>query len=163
MNPDEKVQASCRIAVYKYLCINGTSREGSYAGTITMSDGNSFPASVIPLAAGKMQIRKFMRGNMQESYDALKSSRTMDVEARFIAKQAKLGISADCAFAVADWMTDCPLFTPAEGAAHEKSLMHGLERSRRARGGKTLEEVETSRVDDSLHAQGGLGVNSNEF
>jgi hypothetical protein len=162
-NPDEKTQAACRLAVYKYLCLNGTSREGTYSGLITMSNGESFPSSVIPLATGKMQIRKFMRGNMVESYESLKSSRAMDTENRFIAKQANLGISAECAFAVADWMTDCPLFTPAESAAHGKSLVHGLERSRRARGDQTLEGVEKARVDEGLRAQGGVSANSNEF
>jgi len=153
-NPDETTQRAMRMAVYVYGCLNGTSREGNYNGEMRLSNGTAVPASVIPRATGKMQIRQFYRGNMNESYEALKQSGVIEEDERFVAKVAQLGISASCAFATSDWMGDCPLFTPAETAAYNASFNVGLQRSRRARDGKTLEGVEQSRTEERLDAQG---------
>lgn len=152
-NPGEETQAACRLAVYAYCCVNGTSREGEYSGDCIMSDGTSFPASAIPRAAGKMRIRRFLRGNIDESYESLKTSGVIERDERYVARVAKLSIPADHAFATSDWMTDCSRFTPSETKAHEKTFAFGLSRSGRSRGGKTLEEVEDHRVDESLTAQ----------
>jgi len=153
-SPNEQTQAAFRLAVYVYACKNGTSRAGNYRGMITMADGNSFPASVILEATGKMAVRKFFRGNMVESYKALKQSGAMEQDERFVARVADLQISADCAFAVADWLSGCPGMTPAESAAHAKSLEFSLSRARRARGGHSLEDEEEKVVHKGLEAQG---------
>lgn len=153
-NPSETVQQSFRMAVYVYAAKNGTSREGNYSGEVTMSNGHTFAASIIPTSVGKMEIRKFFRGNMEESYTFLKRSKAMEMDERFVSKAAALGISGENAFAMADWLTDCPLFTPVEAAAHNKSFTHSISRARRAREGRSLEQVESARLDDDLHAQG---------
>jgi len=152
----EAQQRSFRLAVYVYACKNGTSREGDYKGKIQMSDGTTFDAAVIPRATGRMSIRKFFRGNMDESYRALKLSGVMLEDDRFVAKAAMSGIAADDAFATADWMTGCPLFTPSEAKSHEASFTYSIERAKRAREGKTLEGVERDRQDRELEAQGGM-------
>jgi len=150
---NEDTQRSVRMAVYVYLCVNGTSREGAYDGKCVTKDGVSFPAAVIPRAAGKMKIRRFMRGNMEESYVALKNSKVIEEDEKYVAKVAKLGVSADLAFATGDWFTSCPKFTPSETRVHEASFTHGVERAKLARGGRALEKVEGERVRDSLAAQ----------
>jgi len=157
-NPSEEVQAACRLAVYAYCCVNGTSREGEYGGDCVMSDGTVFPASVIPRAAGKMRVRRFMRGNASESYEALKLSAVIERDEKYVARVAKHSIPADHAFATADWLTDCPHLTPSEAKAHGQTFAYGLERSSKSRGGQTLEQVEEHRVDGELSAQGAGSV-----
>jgi len=149
-------QKAFHLAVYVYACKNGTSREGNYAGTIVTSTGHVFQADVIPYATGKMNIRRFFRGNMEESYHSLKKSESMEQDEAFIARMAGYGVSAECAFATADWLADCPFFTPAESSAHNTVLNYSLARSRRARGGKALEAVEGQRLGEGLEVQGAL-------
>jgi len=154
---NEKQRASLRCAVYVYCAKNGTSREGDYSGRMTLADGTKVDASVIPRSASKMKIRKFLRACMTESYDCFKTTRCMEGDARFIAKAATLSIAPEAAFATADWLTDCPKFTPGENRAHEISFTRGLERARRSRGDKTLEKVEDERIDASMKVQGPNG------
>lgn len=151
---DESKKRSIRLAVFTYAMLNGTSREGAYRARCKTSYGKEFDAAVIPQSTGKMDIRRFFRGNMTESYIALKSSGVAADYPDFIAKAATKGISQDCAFATADWLTDCHLLTPAEEKAHNASFTISVEKARRARGGRGLEEVESGRVTDSLEAQG---------
>jgi len=150
---DEDARTMVRYAVYIYCSKNGASREGNYAGEFTLANGVVVPASVIPGGAGLLNIRRFMRGNMRESYKMHKSTGCMEEDERYVAKAAALGISAEHAFAMSDWYGDCPYFTPAEKRAYEISFNAGLERARRNRGG-TLEKVEQARIARSLEAQG---------
>jgi len=161
--PDEKLQAAFRLAVYKYAHANGTSRVGQYEGEMTLSDGTKVPAAVIPRATGAFAIRKFFRGNMTESYVALKESGVVESDERSVAKAAKFGVSAACAFATADWMSDCPMFTPAEVSAHEKAFTYAVERAKRARGGRPLESVEAGHLRAGLEAQGQLDASGGEL
>jgi len=153
-SPSEDEQRSFRMAVYVYAAMNGTSRAGNYKGVIITSGGKRFSAAIVPQVTGQFAIRQFMRGNMNESYHALKESRVMENDARCIAKAAEKGIAADCAFAMADWMTNCPFFTPAEIAAQSKSLNYGLRRAKGARDGMSLEAVEHDNQRETLSAQG---------
>jgi len=150
----ESEKAGVRLGVYTYGALNGTSREGNYAGLITLSNGKTIPASAIPAATGRYEIRRFFRGNMKEAYTALKSSGVLLENPKFVAHAAALGVSADNAFATADWFTDCPYFTVAEARAHDMVMKHGLDRSRRAREGRSLDEVESDRVMSVLEVQG---------
>jgi len=154
VSPSEKTQAACRIAVYLYLFVNGASREGAYAGDCVMSDGHKFSASVIPHVVGKFAIRRFARGNAEESYEALKKSGAVAKNPRLVAAAADIGIGADEAFAMADWLDGCSMMTPSEINACARAKTYALSRSKRARGGHTLEEVEDKRVDEGLSAQG---------
>jgi len=151
---NEEERRALRAAVYVYCAKNGTSREGDYGGEMVLSTGKHVPAAVIPKAASRNRIRKFLRANMNESYEFFKSSRVMESDDRFIAKYAGHGISPDNAFAAADWLTDCPLFTPAEVKVHNAIFVHSIDRAARARGGNTLETVENDRVQEGLRAQG---------
>jgi len=153
-SPNEKEQRAFRLACYVYAAKNGTSREGLYKAEITMANGHIFNSSVIPECAGKMEIRKFFRTNMDESYDLLKKTKAMENEPRFIAKAAGFGISQDTAFAMADWLTGCSKMTPSEEQAHNKSFAYSVDRARRARDGHTLESVESHRLKEDLAAQG---------
>jgi len=147
----EDVQKSIRLATYAYFARNGTSRDGDYSGVIKMSTGDDLPAADIKRAVG-LNPRKFMRGCMEESYVALKGSKVMEQDQRFVAKAAAFGVSADCAFAISDWFDECSFFTPKEKAAHEAAKNHGLNRARNARGGMTLESVESGRLGEGLNA-----------
>jgi len=151
---EEDTKKSIRLAVYAYCCVNGTSRDGQYEVPFKTSTGLEIDSAVIPQAASRMQIRKFLRSNMIESYEALKSSGVIEENARYVMKVSALGVSPACAFATADWLTDCPLFTPAENRAHEASFTASVERAKRSRGGHSLENVEKARVDAGLAAQG---------
>jgi hypothetical protein len=152
--PTEKQQMAFKLAVYVYGKKNGTSREGQYSGLVQLADGFEFNAAVIPQCTGKMEIRRFFRGNMMESYDALKNSRVIENDPVEVAKAAKMGISASAAFATADWLTDCPKFTPLEAQAHEASFSYSISRARRARDGSSLEGVEKNRMMEGLASQG---------
>lgn len=151
--PSETVQQAFRMAVYLYGLFNGTSREGNYTAEIVMNDGTVFSSAVIPQATGTMRIRRFYRGNMDESYRFLKAVDLAAVNERFTAKLASLGVPAEAAFATADWMTGCPFFTPSEGRIHDVVFNYSVKRAAGARGGKSLEALESSRVDEGLEAQ----------
>jgi len=150
---NEDSRMGIRAAVYVYCCINGTSRVGNYGGVCKTYDGTEFPAAVISRNSGK-QIRKFLRANMDESYEFLKETRVMEADSRFVASAGTLGIAPSEAFAMADWMDNCLRFSPAEELAHSKKFVHGTERSRRARDGHTLEHVESAQRRSELVTQG---------
>jgi len=142
---------SIKLATYAYFARNGTSRDGDYSAVVRTSLGKDLPAAAIKRAVG-FNPRKFMRGCMDESYQALKTSGVMEKDERFVAKAATFGVSPECAFAIADWFDECPAFTPKERAAHDAARNHGLNRARNARGGTSLEDVERNRLDDGLNA-----------
>jgi len=154
MGSSEEVEKKkIRCAVYAYCCVNGTSRAGNYAGEVKAASGKVFSAAWIVEAVNIMELRRFLRGNMKESYTFLKNSGYIQTkEIKFVAKAAALGIGPDEAFAMADWFTDCPWFTPLEKRAHELSRNKGLNKSRFAREGKTLEEVEAANIKASVEA-----------
>jgi len=147
----EEQRAGLRLAVYAYFARNGTSREGDYSGTVTMYDGTVIKAHLIKKACG-FEPRKFARGSMYEAYNALKESRIMEEDERFVAKAASLGVGASEAFATADFLDDCPFFTPKELKAHDTARNYGLRRAKGARGGRSLEDVVDDRVNDGLQA-----------
>lgn len=153
-SPNEKEKNDVRAAVYSYCLKNGTSREGAFSGDLHLNGGQVVPASIIPVCVGKMEIRKFFRSNMEESYDYFVESGYAETQPRLIAKAAKYGVAAPEAFAMADWLTDCAKFTPAQSEAHERVFQHSVERARRARDGRKLEDVEDARLDKALEAQG---------
>jgi len=159
----EEKKKGVRAAVYAYGLINGTSREGGYQGRCTLFDGSSFPASVIATAAGKMEIRQFFRANMDESYDFFKESGYAESLPRVVSKAASLSIKASEAFAMADWMSECPKFTPAEQEAYNKSFTYSISRARKARGDHALEEVEGKRLKESLESQGPSTVSGRDI
>jgi len=150
----EKERKALRAAVYTYGVVNATSRVGNYGGELHLATGKTVPASIIPQATGKHAIRRFFRANMRESYTFLKTTDVMAKYPRFLAKVASHGIAAENAFAVADWLTDCPAFTPAETKAHEMFFASSVERAKRARQGKTLETVEANAQENIMRAQG---------
>jgi len=120
---------------------------------VKAASGKVFSAAWIVEAVNIMELRRFLRACMKESYDFLKISGYIQTkELKFVAKAAALGIGPDEAFAMADWFTDCPWFTPLEKKAHELSRNKGLNKSRFARDGRTLEEVEAASVKASLEA-----------
>jgi len=156
LSADEATKRSLRLALYAYAAVNGTSRVGNYGKRVTLSGGNVVEAAVIPQSVGKFNIRQFFRGNMTEAYEALKSSQTLALDSRFVAKWQAYGIDASVCYAVADFLDDCPHFTPEEERAHSIARTQGIERSRRARGGKGLEAVEQDERDLAMNVQGPL-------
>jgi len=148
----EDQRKAVRAGVYVYGAKNGTSREGTYGGEITTADGRTFSSAEIVKAVGKGRIRKFFRSNMTESYEFFKESRVMESDDRFVAKAAGFGIVPEAAFAMADWFTNCPHFSPGEVRAHDTVFAKSLMRARGARGGKTLEDVEDQRIDAEIEA-----------
>jgi len=153
----EKEQAMLRSATYLYMLVNGTSREGSYEGDLMMKNGTRVPAGIIVQSTGKTSIRRFFRANMDESYDALKAMDLSVSAPRHVAKVAAMGISADAAFAVADWLGDCKKFLPNESLAYERSFNFNIRRAAKARGNSSLEAVEYKRAEASLAAQDNSG------
>jgi len=149
----EKQKKAFRMWIYVQGALNGTSRSGDYSTNDKLADGTEVAAAIIPRVLGR-EIRKFFRANMDESYKALKTSKVMESYPRFISRCANMGIGASEAFATADWMDDCPHFTPNETAAHHKSFLYGIARARRARDGRTLEQVEDESVAASVRVNG---------
>jgi len=149
----ERQQASLRAAVYMYGLKNGTTRVGSYTGKMKLADGSVVEAAIIPRATGQ-EIRKFYRGCATESYEFFKLSKAVGSDPVILSRATQLGIPASAAFCMADWLGDCVEFTPAERQAYEKSFSESIRRSRAARGGFTLEKVETEASDARMRAQG---------
>lgn len=149
----EDEQRAVRLAVYVYFALNGTSRVGNYTGRIVTSSGVAFDSAVLVRVLSKFSLRRFMRGNMDESYEALKMSGAMSQYPRFIAKVGELGISPEVAFATADWMSDCRFFTPEESRANRLAFNYAIKRATGSRQGRSLEDVERSDVQSGLRAQ----------
>lgn len=149
----EKQKKAFRAWAYVQGCLNGTSRQGDFRGVDKLFDGTPVEAAIIPRVLGR-DIRKHYRANMDESYKFFKTTRVMETYSRFIKKCAGLGIGASEAFATADWLDDCPHFTPGEAAAHAKSFNTSLARARRARDGKTLEQVEDEDLAQAIRVNG---------
>jgi hypothetical protein len=162
---NEQDQEDVRMAVYEYCALNGTSREGNYAGRMKTAGGKEFAAVSLAHAATKGQIRRFMRGNMRESYVALKESGALMDNARFMAKVAQDGVPADAYMAECDWMTFNPMFTPLESVHNARLFSVRRDAAEKNRGG-SLELIENSRFktiegvrDDAGSEQdGGRGV-----
>lgn len=150
----EPEKRKIRTGCYTYCALNGTSRVGRYSGKIRTADGRVFAAAVLPLCVGKQEIRRFMRGNMLEAYRFFKRTKVMEDYPRFVAKWEAMGVGRSVAFATADFLTDCPLFTPEESSAHAKAFRYNIEKAKRARGGKSLEEVEAEEEELTMEAQG---------
>jgi hypothetical protein len=154
----EESKAGLRLAVYLYLLVNGTSREGAYSGDLRPRDGNLVPAATLVRVCGSAGVRRWMRANQAESYDALRAQPLENIVPRYVASVAKLNIGTQEAFATADWLTGCEKFTPTEVRAHETSFDTSVNRARRARGGHALEEVEKRRQEVALESQGPLNA-----
>lgn len=152
----EADERALKLAVYAYLCANGTSREGNYSRDMKLSNGKTIPSSVVPRAVGRHAVRRFMRGNMSESYRALKESKTMEENTRFVSDRAAAGIAPCAAFATADWLDGCAEFTPEEERAHRAWRAYSLTRASAARGKKPLEVLDDERVHNDI----GVPVNS---
>lgn len=148
-----KLQQEVRAAVYTYCAINGTSRAGTYSSDIKLASGGVLPAEAIVQATTGLKIRKFLRANMEESYKALKNSQYLLSDGKFVMKASTLGIGAEQAFAMADWMTNCPYFTPAELSAHEISMARGLKKAAHSRSGEDLNSIER-RLDEDVVTAG---------
>jgi len=150
---DEGRQLMARCAVYIYCAINGTSGQGRYEGEARVGDV-IIDASMIIGTTGPLLLRKWMRANMDESYTYFKKTAVLETDGRFVAKAAGMGIAPGVAFAIADWMDDCPSFTPAERDAHDRAFNFSVSRARRARGGMTTEQVQEADAAKALEAQG---------
>jgi len=151
-----------KAGVYVYGALNGTSRAGLYNGKITMANGTSFSASVIPIATGKYDIRRFFRGCADDSYEFFKSTGVMETYGKMVVKAEDLGIPARDAFAMADWLGGCQLMTISERNAHDKSFSYSITRAAHARQDQTLEQVEAHVVENSLAAQAAVGTKFDE-
>jgi len=151
---DEAAKRFLRAGVYAYLLVNGTSRVGAYAGTFTTADGRVVEASKIVNAVGATEVRRWMRGCMSESYQMLKIFDIQALSPRYVAKMASMNVSAANTFATADWLTNCPLFSPAEKQAHDASFTFSTTRAHASRGG-TLDGVEERLLGKQVDAQRG--------
>jgi hypothetical protein len=149
----EDDKKSIRAGVYAYCMVNGSSPECLYVRDVVCSTGVSFGASILKQATSN-RIRQFLRGCLQESYDFLKESKVAEDQPRFIRTRQDMGIPAEFAFATADWLTNYERMTEAELKYHNVSKDAGFIRSRRARAGKTVEQLRDERVEASMDAQG---------
>lgn len=144
-----------RFALYVYAAVNGTSPQGKYSADVKTASGHTFSAAVIPRCVGRHMIRAFFRANMDEAYEALKSTRALEVLAqRYVTAWEQRGVPRELVFATADFLRNCRHFTPQELEVNVLASNFGISRARRARGGKTLEQVEREEVEETLRAQG---------
>jgi hypothetical protein len=150
----EDVKKEVRCGLYMYAFKNGTSRAGGYTGDFVVASGKACSASEVPRVVGEREIRRFMRANGDESYDFLKWSGAVEMDNDLVAVAAAMGVSPRLAFALADWFEDNPKLTAEERAVQDQGRTFNLERSRRARGGRSLEDVEGAQRQLVLRAQG---------
>jgi len=133
--------------------VNGSSPECLYVRDVVCSTGVTFGASILKQATSN-RIRQFLRARLGESYDYLKESRVAEDQDKFIRSRQDMGIPAEYAFATADWLTDYAGLSEAELRYHNLSRNAGFIRSRRAREGKTVEDLKGERMAANLDAQG---------
>jgi len=152
----EKEKLRIRGGVYMYAFLNGTSRAGGWSGSFVTSDGRSYDAGVVTRAVGNSEVRRFMRGNGEESYNFLKHSGAVTANENSLAQAATFGFAPSLAFCFADWLDGNAMMSLEEQGVVNKIKAHNLERSRRARGGLTLEQVEDGARHASLAVQGPL-------
>jgi len=150
---DEKAKRELRAAAYVYAAINGTSSVGNYRRNMVTASGRSIPARVLPQVLNG-NIRQFFRGNMDDAYDFFVETGHMETEHRFCEKAAAKGVAASEAFCTADFLADCSKFTPLQKRAHQMAFDYGVSRARRARDGRSLEQVQEMESHATLEAQG---------
>jgi len=155
-NATEEIKKGFRGLVYAEMFVQGTSRAGGYVGKMQASNGTVLPVSIIPSTVPQGQLRRFLRADLEESYNALKTMRLDRVAAKRVAKATELGIPANYAFATADWLTGCPEFRAPEAEAHKVYMGTSIRRANAARGG-TLESVERSYVEPRVPSQAPVG------
>lgn len=146
-----------RCGVYVYCVVNGCSQKSEFSGDVVTADGKRFPASVIAVAATRQMVRRFLRANMEEAYRFLKNTRVIESYPRYVSRVSTKGIKSSEAFATADFLRDCPLFTPAEQDAHNRYQTFSVDRARHARGGKTIDDLTEEGNRAVLAAQGSVG------
>lgn len=151
---DEAVKRSLRCAVYVYLAVNGTSPSGEYSGQIVSGKGNVLKAAEIPSAAGRYDVRRFMRTNAAESVEFFHATSALSEVPAIIAKCEIYEIRLSEAIALCDWLDGAPGLTPAERDCQARLKTYSLKRARAARGGHSVEDMRDERMDDAIVAQG---------
>jgi len=109
-----------------------------------------------------LELRRFLRGNCSESYGFLKTSGFVEEDRDCRAAAADMQVRVQDFYATADWFDKYDALSPEEREINSKSREYGLERARRARGGRTLEDVEDERRHSALEVQGPSVSNGEE-
>jgi len=148
----ESTKVSVRCAFYAYCLLNGTSPKGEYSGRLVSSAGTVVDAVVLPTAVGTMDVRRFMRGNAQESVDFFRANAPGELDP-VRAKCETLGIRVSDALALADWLDATTGLTPSEREAQQQIKNFSLQRATRSRGG-TVEDMRRENMQDAVAAQG---------
>jgi hypothetical protein len=150
----EDVKKSLRCAVYTYLAVNGASPSGAYPGTITSGKGATLSAAAIPEFCGRYSIRQFARAGAAEALQFFYATDVLTTNAVMRAKCELLEVPAESAVALVDFLDLAAALRPADRDVQKAIRNFSIERARRGRGGKNMEEMRGDHYDATLTAQG---------
>lgn len=108
-------------AVVSYFLVNGTSTRGEYLRSVRTAGGIEVEIAAVIDIVGKQEgdIRRFVRGRMQDTYNLLKYN-PLIVEDKMLEQKAAIrGLSKDRAWMLADWLSGCPYFIGSESEEYE--------------------------------------------
>ena len=151
---DEQVKKSLRCAVYTYLAKNGTSPAASFKGHVKTGKGTTMLASAIVDAVGHFEVRQFARANGAESVRYFRKTGVLTTDEVMLAKCETYDLPPSEVIALVDWVDTTLGLTPPEREAQKRLKSYGVDKARRARGGKDLSEIRDEHMDRALVAQG---------
>jgi len=141
----EGAQSEVKLAVWCYYAVNGTSKRTPHGVDINTAGGTSVPASDVLRVIGAGNTRRFLRGTQEEAYVALTETQALQEDEVFVAKVAsKYSIPRAFVHCAVDFLRDCPMFTPEEVRFSDIAFKTSVERATRARGGRTMDEEDSS-------------------
>jgi len=108
-------------AVISYFLVNGTSARGEYLRSVRTAGGVEIEIASVIAIVGKQEgdIRRFVRGRMQDTYNFLKYNPMVVEDKMLVEKAALRGLSRDRAWLMADWLSDCPFFIGSESEEYQ--------------------------------------------
>jgi len=113
----EAEQDAVFAAVNMYFLRNGCSPEGSYSKPIRTAGGVEVDSGDVVKITGKLEgeIRRFMRGRLEDSYNFLKYNPGVLNDDDLRARAESLGVPSRYRFLLADWLgSDCRYFVGEE-------------------------------------------------
>jgi len=146
----EDDKKSLRYGVYAYAARNGTSDKGGWTGNVTLSSGIKLNAGDVEVKIGKLDKRRFMRGNIEESFFFEKFVDDLGDDPVVAKKCMDLGFRPSLAYAMCDWMDQTDKLSTEESLAQVASKRYGLVRSKFAQAGVTPGAFEDAISGESL-------------
>jgi hypothetical protein len=133
----DKAKDAAFLAVNLYFAKNGCSPAGGYTQDIVAA-GTEVPASSVVAVTGRGDgaVRKWLRGALLDSVNALKYSKACEKDPVMVAEAGEYGLSPEQAWLMADWLAPKnPYLSAEEGDVAARVRVHKISRANVGRGG----------------------------